>query len=203
MRTIVDSVQTVNEPPKNIEELERSLRVLEERFAGAIFKRYLEHLPSVAEDAYVAPGAVLIGQVTLGPKSSVWPGVVLRADINRIDLGEGSNIQDGSVVHLGDTDPTWVGNDVVVGHRVVLHGCRVEDACLIGIQSTVLDAAVIGEGSVIGAGALVTAETIIPPRSLVLGVPGKVVKKLSGEDERFHRQLAAKYMRLAHNHRLG
>jgi carbonic anhydrase/acetyltransferase-like protein (isoleucine patch superfamily) len=107
------------------------------------------------------------------------------------------------IVHLGDRDPIVVAEDVVVGHRAVLHGCHIEAACLIGIQSTILDGARIGEGSVVGAGALVTAGTEIPPHSLVLGTPGKVVRTLSDDDLEFHRRLAAKYVRLAHNHRHG
>jgi gamma-carbonic anhydrase len=115
-------------------------------------------------------------------------------------VGDRSNIQDGTVVHVGDFSPCTVGADVVVGHRVVLHGCRVEDACLIGMQSTILDDAVIGEGSLVGAGALVTSKTVIPPRSLVLGSPAKVIRSLTPEDQTFHRQMAAKYARLKENY---
>ena len=158
---------------------------------------------TIAPTAFIAPGAVLVGEVTLGDQASVWYGCVLRGDVNRIEIHERSNIQDGTVIHLGDRDPTIVGEEVVVGHRAVLHGCVVEGGCLIGIQSSVLDGAVIGRGSVVGSGALVTPGTKIPPHSLVLGVPGKVVKTLTAADEEFHRRLAGKYIRLAHNHREG
>jgi carbonic anhydrase/acetyltransferase-like protein (isoleucine patch superfamily) len=128
---------------------------------------------------------------------------VLRGDVNRIEVGASSNVQDGAVIHLGDRDPTVVGADVVVGHRAVLHGCTIGDRCLVGIQATVLDGAVVGEGSVIGAGALVPAGRVIPPYSLVLGVPGEVVKQLPPRVGDFHAALAAKYCRLHHNHRAG
>ena len=128
---------------------------------------------------------------------------MLRGDVSHIEIHERTNIQDGSVIHLGDDDPTIVGEEVVVGHRAVLHGCRVEGGCLIGIQATILDGAVIGHGSVIGSAALVTPGTRIPPRSLVLGVPGRVVRTLTSADEKFHRKLAGKYIRLAHNYQNG
>jgi carbonic anhydrase/acetyltransferase-like protein (isoleucine patch superfamily) len=202
-RTVVDSVQRVGAPPPNLPQLTAALEALRARFAGAHFARYLDALPEVGADAYVAPTAVLIGRVRLGDAASVWPGCVLRADLNHIQIGARSNLQDGTVVHLGDRDPTVVGEDVVVGHRAVLHGCRIEAAVLVGIQATILDGAVIGRGSVIGAGSVVTAGTEVPPRSLVLGVPGRVVKTLSESAEEQHRQLALKYARLAHNHLSG
>ena len=203
IRTVTDTVPLVDGPPANLHQLDAALAVLRRRFPGAQFHRYLDRVPTVAEDAFVGPGAVLIGDVRMGPQSSVWPGCVLRADLARIEIGARSNLQDGTVVHLGDHDPTLVGEDVVVGHRAVLHGCTIEDACLIGIQSTVLDGARVGGGSVVGAGALVPAGREIPPRSLVLGVPGQVVKTLDGAAGDFHRALAAKYVRLHHNHRTG
>lgn len=203
IRTIADSVTPVSGPHPDAPALERAIDALSARFPGVIFRRYLGAVPSVADDVFLAPGAAIIGDVTLGPQSSVWFGCVLRGDVNRIVVGARSNLQDGTVVHLGDDDPTIIGEDVVVGHRAVVHGCTIEDGCLIGIQATILDGARIGRGSVIGAGAVVTAGAVIPPRSLVLGTPGKVVKQLDESAEDFHRRLAAKYTRLHHNHRLG
>ncbi len=203
VRTIPDSVVTVSHPPPDLAALDAALATLRRRFPGALFQRYLGFVPQVAEDAYVAPGAMLIGRVHLGPQASVWPGCVLRADIAEIRVGARSNLQDGTVVHLGDEDPTILGEDVVVGHRAVLHGCTIGDACLVGIQATLLDGCRIGPGSVIGAGALVPAGREVPARSLVLGMPGQVVKSLPPDNEAFNRALAAKYTRLAHNHRLG
>lgn len=202
-RTIVDSVVRVEARPKNLEQLEHELSQLRARFPGAIVSRYLEHIPSIAERVYVAPGASLIGAVTLAEDVSIWHGSVLRADINRIEVRERSNIQDGSVIHLGDNDGTFIAEEVVVGHRVVLHGCHIEAGCLIGIGATILDGVRIGQGSVVGAGALVPAGTNIPAHSLVLGMPAKVVRQLTASDEEAHRKLALKYTRLHHNYRVG
>lgn len=202
-RTIVDSVTPVDRPPAHVEALTAALAELSARHPGAVFARYLDRAPQIDPSAFIAPGAAIIGAVRLGPRTSVWFQCVLRGDVNRIEIGAGSNLQDGTVVHLGDDDPTIVGEDVVVGHRAVLHGCTIGDGTLVGIQSTVLDGATIGHGSIVGAGALVTAGADIPPRSLVLGAPAKVVRTLTAADEDFHRRLAAKYTRLAHNYRVG
>jgi carbonic anhydrase/acetyltransferase-like protein (isoleucine patch superfamily) len=202
-RTVVDSVERVDGPPPNVDELERAVAALGELHPGAVVRRYLDRVPRVDPSAYLAPTAVLVGDVTIGARASVWYGCVLRGDVNRIEVGEDSNIQDGSVVHLGDNDPTLIGPEVVVGHRAVVHGCTIGGGTLVGIQSSILDGAVVGEGSIIGSGAVVTAGTQIPPRSLVLGIPGKVVRTLTAADEAFHRKLAGKYVRLAHNHREG
>ncbi len=121
----------------------------------------------------VAPGAAVVGDVRLAEDVSVWYGCVLRGDLAPVTVGARTNIQDGTVLHVADDGPCAIGADVIVGHRAMLHACRVEDACLIGMQATVLDDAVIGAGSVVGAGALVTQRTVIPPRSLVLGVPAR------------------------------
>lgn len=203
VRTVPDSVVPVDGPPPDVATLEAQLAALRTRFPGAIFHRYLHHVPTVADGAYIAEGAVLVGDVRVGPDASIWYGCVLRADLSFIAVGARSNVQDGTVIHLGDLDPTVIGEDVVVGHRAVLHGCTIGDAVLVGIQATVLDAAVVGAGSVIGAGSVVTASTVVPPRSLVLGVPGKVMKTLGDDVESFHRGVAAKYVRLQRNHRLG
>lgn len=203
IRTIADSVAAVPGRHPDADALEAALDALRARFPGAILGRYLDRIPTLAEDVHIAPGAALVGDVRMGPQTSVWYGCVLRGDVNTITVGARSNLQDGTVCHLGDDDPTVIGEDVVIGHRAVVHGCTIEDGCLIGIQATVLDGAVIGRGSVVGAGALVTAGTKVPPRSLVLGMPAKVVKTLGEEMEDFHRRLAAKYTRLQHNHRVG
>ncbi len=202
-RTIVDSISQVEAPPKNRVALDAKLDALRTRFPGAFVERYLDAVPEVHKRVYIAAGAAVIGRVTLHSEVSVWFGCVLRGDVAEIEIRERSNIQDGSVIHLGDNDPTFVGEEVVVGHRAVLHGCHVEGGCLVGIQATILDGAHIGHGSVIGAGSLVTAGTKIPPFSLVLGTPGRVVRTLTAADEIFHRKLAGKYLRLAHNHSEG
>jgi carbonic anhydrase/acetyltransferase-like protein (isoleucine patch superfamily) len=202
-RTVVNSVPRVEGPPAGVAALEAGLDALRRRFPGAILERYLDRVPTIAADVRIAPGAAVIGDVALGEAVSVWYGCVLRGDVNRIEIRERSNLQDGAVVHLGDLHGTFVAEEVVVGHRAVLHGCRIGGGTLVGIQATVLDDAVVGEGCVIGSCALVTAGAVIPPHSLVLGVPAKVVRTLTAEDESFHRQLAGKYVRLAHNYRVG
>ncbi|MDG1890208.1 MAG: gamma carbonic anhydrase family protein [Verrucomicrobiota bacterium] len=150
--------------------------------------------PAVARDAYIASTAVVVGDVTIGAASSVWYGAVLRGDINRICVGHHSNIQDNAVLHLSDDYPCMVGNYVTVGHAAILHACTVEDDCLIGMGSTVLDGAVIGKQSIVGANALVTQGTEIPEGSLVLGSPAKVVKPLSDKDRAGLRLWAEKYV---------
>jgi carbonic anhydrase/acetyltransferase-like protein (isoleucine patch superfamily) len=202
-RTVTSSVPVAGGPPADLPRIEAALAALRARFPGVIVDRYLDRVPTAAADVFVAPGAALVGDVSLGEGASVWYGCVLRGDVNRIVVGARSNLQDGTVVHLGDTDPTVVGEDVVVGHRAVLHGCTAEDGCLIGIQATVLDGCRIGRGSIVGAGAVVPAGTVVPPHSLVLGTPGKVVRTLEPALEDFHRALAGKYLRLQTNYRRG
>lgn len=139
------------------------------------------HVPQVHPEAWVAPNATLVGRVVLGEEASVFYGSVLRGDMNSIDIGPRSNIQDGCVVHVDDGYPARIGANVSVGHRAVVHGCTVEDDCLIGMGSVILNGARIGRGSVIAAGAVVPEGAEIPPGSLVAGVPGKVKRELSSE----------------------
>jgi len=158
--------------------------------------------PQIDPLAYIAPGASVMGDVRLAAKVSVWPGCVLRGDVNFIEVGESSNIQDLSVLHVTHELPCRVGAWVTVGHRVILHGCTIEDRCLIGMGAIVLDGAMIGEGSIVGAGCLVTEGMVVPPRSLVLGLPGKVVRTLDGEDD-LGEALAREYLQIARDHRKG
>ncbi|MEM9459855.1 MAG: gamma carbonic anhydrase family protein [Myxococcota bacterium] len=202
-RTVVDSVPLASGPPAELETIEARLQALRERFPGVILGRYLDRTPTISDDVHIAPGASIVGDVMLGSQVSVWFGCVLRGDVNRIEIRERSNLQDGTVVHLGDDDPTVVAEEVVVGHRAVIHGCTIGGGTLVGIGAIVLDGVTIGEGSIIGAGALVPAGREIPARSLVLGTPGKVIRTLTAADEQFHRKLAGKYTRLAHNYREG
>lgn len=202
-RTIVDSVTRVDGPPPDLPLVAARLDALRERFPDVLLERYLDRIPRIGDRVFLARGAAIVGNVHLGDDTSIWFGCILRGDVNRIDLRERSNLQDGVVVHVGDSDATLVAEEVVVGHRAVLHGCRIGAGSLVGIGAILLDGVKVGEGSVIGAGALVTAGTEIPPRSLVLGAPAKVVRTLTSADETFHRALAGKYVRLAHNHRVG
>jgi len=139
--------------------------------------------PTVAVSAWVAPGAILIADVSLQDDVSIWYGAVLRGDGDSIAIGAGSNIQDGSVVHTDPGFPVTVGAGVSVGHRAVLHGCTVEDDVLIGMGAIIMNGARIGRGSLIAAGALVPEAAQIPPGSLVAGVPGKVRRETSREEQ--------------------
>ena len=140
-----------------------------------------ERRPTFEGDWYVAPDADLIGSVTLGHEASVWFQSVVRADDEPITIGAGSNVQDACVLHVDHGVPLTIGRNVSIGHQVMLHGCTVEDDCLIGINAVVLNHAVIGAGSLVGANALIPEGKIIPPRSLVVGSPGRVLRTVSEE----------------------
>ena len=137
--------------------------------------------PEVAESAFIAPGAYVIGAVNLGEESSVWYGAVLRGDTEAIRIGARTNIQDGCVLHADPGYPAIVGEGCVVGHRAVVHGCEIGDDCLIGMSATILNGAKIGEGSIVAAGALVPEGRKFPPRSLIVGSPAKRVKEVTEE----------------------
>jgi carbonic anhydrase/acetyltransferase-like protein (isoleucine patch superfamily) len=169
---------------------------LEERF-----ECYLGRSPSIATSSYVASSATLIGAVSLADRASVWPQCVLRGDINTIEVGEGSNLQDGTIVHLADDYGVKIGRYVTVGHAAMLHACTIEDECLIGMRAIVLDGAVIGARSIIGAGALVTKGTVIPPGSLVMGMPAKVIRSLTETEQTSIRGWAEKYVKVAAAHK--
>lgn len=144
-----------------------------------MIKPYKGINPRIAPTAYIEESARIIGDVEIGEYSSVWCNAVLRGDVHYIRLGKRTNIQDNCVLHgTNGIYPVILGDDITVGHNVTLHGCIIKDRCLIGMGSIILDGVTIGEDSIIGAGALVTEKSIIPPRSLVMGLPGKVVRQL-------------------------
>lgn len=157
--------------------------------------------PQVADTAWVAPNATLIGRVTLHAESSVFYGTVLRADVDSITLGERSNLQDNVTVHCDESVPTTIGSGVSVGHAAMLHGCTIEDDCLIGMSATVLNHAVIGAGSLVAAGAVVLEGTIVPPGSLVAGVPAKVRRELTAEEREGLRENGVRYVGYKELHR--
>src|SRR5437867_2721094 len=159
------------------------------------FSTFLRKKPSLANQVYIAKGAVVFGDVTVGEHSSIWYNAVVRGDINRIVIGHHTNIQDNAVLHLADDLPCIVGNYVTVGHAAILHACMIGDEVLVGMGSTVLDGAVVGEQSLIGARALVTPGTQIPPGSLVLGAPAKVARALTAEERAGLKWWAEKYVR--------
>ncbi|MCT7601412.1 gamma carbonic anhydrase family protein [Aliarcobacter butzleri] len=144
--------------------------------------KFKEFYPKIDPSAWIAPSADLIGNIEIGEDSSVWFGCVIRSDINEVKIGKNTNIQDLSCIHTDTNSKTIIGNNVTVGHKVMLHGCIIEDNCLIGMSATILDNAIIGEGSIVGANSLVTAGKVFPPRSMIMGSPAKVVKQLSQED---------------------
>lgn len=151
--------------------------------------------PTLDKKTFIADGAKVIGAVTMKEFSSLWFNVVARGDVNRIEIGRYTNVQDNSVVHVADAHPTIIGDYVTVGHNVIIHGCIIEDHCLVGMGAVVLNGAVVGKGSIIAAGAVVKENQIIPSHSLVVGVPGKVIKSAPEEWDSIHAQ-AIKYKTL-------
>lgn len=152
--------------------------------------------PRIDPAAFIAAGAVVIGDVTIGVDASVWFNAVLRGDVNRIVIGCRSNIQDCTVLHVGEQEPCVVGDDVIVGHGVNLHGCVIEDRVLVGMGAIVLNGAVIGEGSLIGAGTLVPEGMRIPRESLVLGHPGRIIRGVRPDDIRYHAKWVREYVEM-------
>jgi len=152
--------------------------------------RYKENFPQMSEGVWIAPDSTVIGEVNIGKDSSIWFGCVVRGDIHRIDIGNRVNIQDLSMIHVthykkpdkSDGHPTEIGDDVTIGHKVMLHGCKIGKACLIGMNATILDGSEIGDESIVGAGSVVTMGKKFPPRSMIIGSPAKVVRSLSNEE---------------------
>jgi carbonic anhydrase/acetyltransferase-like protein (isoleucine patch superfamily) len=153
--------------------------------------------------AFLAPTAAVMGDVTLEEESSVWYGTVIRADMAPVVIGAQSNLQDGTIVHVDEEVPCIVGRRVGVGHRAILHGCRIEDECLIGMGAVLLNDVVVGAGSVVAAGAVVPERMQIPPRSLVIGVPGRIVRTVDATLSARVTATWTHYVELAREHRAG
>lgn len=162
--------------------------------------RHLGRTPDTARAAFVAANATVVGDVTLGPLSSVWYGCVLRGDINSIAIGEGTNVQDGTIVHLADDYGVRVGNYTTIGHAAIVHACEIGNECLIGMGATILDGARIGDRCIVGANALVTQRFVAPPGSMILGAPAKVVRALTDAERSGLRRWAEKYVEVARAH---
>ncbi len=160
-----------------------------------MIKAFEGKLPVIDKKTYIAEGAQIVGMVQLKEFSSIWHNTVVRGDVNRIEVGRYTNIQDNCVVHVADEFSTIVGDFVTVGHGAILHGCTIEDHCLIGMGAVLLNGVVVGRGSIIAAGAVVTEGTNIPPYSMVVGVPARVLKTLPDNLESIHAQ-ALKYKTL-------
>lgn len=169
---------------------------------------FQNNTPDVKKAAFIAPSADIIGSVELGKDSSVWYGCVLRGDYNNICVGNRTNIQDLSVIHINSPkknpdipgDAAVIGDDVTIGHKVIIHACTIENACLIGMGACILDKAVIGKESIVGAGSLVTKGKSFPPRSLILGSPAKVVRQLSDDEVNAIYRSAENYVKYAKEH---
>ncbi len=162
---------------------------------------HLSNHPDIHPSAWVAPGAAVMGDVVLGALSSVWYQCVLRADIQRIAIGEGTNVQDGTIIHLASDLGTVVGAYATVGHRALLHACEIGDEVLVGMGAIVMDGAKVGARSIVAAGSLVPKGREIPPGSLAMGSPARVVRSLSPDEQRAIRGWAEKYIRVAAEHR--
>jgi carbonic anhydrase/acetyltransferase-like protein (isoleucine patch superfamily) len=161
-----------------------------------MLRPYRGRLPVVHSTAYVDASAQVIGDVEIGAESSVWMNAVVRGDVNIIRIGQRSNVQDGTIVHvMHETHPTRIGDDVTIGHAAIVHGCTIGNRVLIGMGATILNGAVIGDDTIVAAGTLVTEGAVIPSRSLVMGSPGKVRRTLSDEDVASILEYAANYVR--------
>ncbi len=169
----------------------------------AMIRNFRSASPSIERSAYVDPSAVLIGDVAVGPRSSLWCNVTVRADTSPVRIGAETSIQDNSCLHEDDDAPLTIGDRVVVGHSCTVHGCTVEDDCLVGMGSTILSKARIGAGSIVAAGAVVRGGHAIPPRSLVAGVPARVKRAVTEEEVVRTRENAARYVDLAREYRDG
>jgi len=167
-----------------------------------MIRSYRGRTPQIPASAYIDPDAVIIGDVTIGELSSVWPGVVIRGDVNWIRIGARTNIQDGSVLHvMKDTHPLQLGDAVTIGHGVILHGCTIESRVLIGMGSVLLNGAKIGAGSIVAAGTLVPENTVVPSGSLFMGHPGKFRRALTPEDQASIEAYAARYIEYSESYK--
>jgi carbonic anhydrase/acetyltransferase-like protein (isoleucine patch superfamily) len=164
---------------------------------------YRDKTPKVADDVYISDNAVVIGDVEIGSGSSVWFGVLIRADSSKITIGERSNLQDGTIVHSDEDAPTTIGNDVTIGHGAIVHGCLVEDGAQISMGASVLSHAVIGAGAIVGAGALVPEGMHVEPNTIVMGVPAKPRRAVTAEDRARTIEAARHYSALGREYRDG
>jgi carbonic anhydrase/acetyltransferase-like protein (isoleucine patch superfamily) len=163
-----------------------------------MIRAYQGHLPQIAASAYIDSQAVVIGDVAIGEQSSVWPCTVIRGDVNFVRIGARTNVQDGSVLHvMRETHPLILGDDVTVGHGVILHGCTISSRCLIGMGSVILNGAKIGEGSIIAAGTLIPEGTEVPPGSMFMGHPGKLRRPLTAAENESIDRYARNYIKYA------
>lgn len=159
--------------------------------------KYLEHSPVIGNDTYFAPGAVVLGRVEVSDKVNVWFNSVIRADVNFITIGAGTNIQDLSMLHVTELHPLVIGAGVTVGHSVILHGCQIGDGSLIGMGAKILDGAIIGKNCLVAAGSVVPPGKIFPDGSFIMGTPAKVIKELNDSQRREYSNHFKSYVKLA------
>lgn len=160
-------------------------------------------MPSIHPTAYLHPTAVVCGNVTLGARVSVWPTAVIRGDSAQIEIGDDSNIQDGTVVHVDDGTPTKIGKRVTVGHRAIIHGATIGDDCLIAMGAILLNRTSVGSGSIVGAGAVCPEGFVVPPNSLAIGVPAKIIRETTAEERGRIQSTVESYLELQKAHRAG
>lgn len=173
-------------------------------YSDGVIRHYQGIAPTIAPSAFIEETAVIVGDVVIGEESSVWFHAVVRGDVHYIRIGSRTNVQDLSMLHVThDTHPLVIGNEVTIGHKVVLHGCTVKDRVLIGMGAIIMDGAVIGEDSVVGAGALVTEGTVVPPKSLILGHPARVKRPVTDQELAWIKESAENYVRYARNYLTG
>ena len=166
-----------------------------------MIREFQSNQPQLGQNVYISENAVVIGNVTLGDEVNIWFGSVIRGDMHYIKIGNRSNIQDNAVVHVTSAiSPTNIGFGVTVGHGAIIHGCTIEDCCMIGMGAIIMDDAVIGTGSLVGAGALVPPNMKVPPKSLVVGMPGKVVREVNNEEYKMIIERSQEYIELASIH---
>jgi carbonic anhydrase/acetyltransferase-like protein (isoleucine patch superfamily) len=158
---------------------------------------YKTCIPCISPSVYIAEGSHIIGQTVIGEESSIWFGAVLRGDINKIEVGNKSNVQDNATIHVSDNYPVNIGDYVTIGHNCVIHGCTINDYCLIGMGSIILDGASIGQHSIVGAGSLVTGNKKFPSGVLILGSPAKVIRKLTEDEKNNIKKSAEHYVDIA------
>lgn len=163
-----------------------------------VIARFKDNFPKIHETAFIAEDTIIIGDVEIGENASIWFGSIVRGDVNFIRIGDRTNVQDGTVIHVSSkTYSTILENDITVGHRVTLHGCYVETGCLIGIGAILLDGVRVGRNSLIAAGSLLTPGTVIPPRSMVVGSPAKVKRELTDDEIAAIGRNVARYVELS------
>ena len=173
------------------------------RAQAALVRPFGDVWPRIHSSAWLAPDAAVIGDVEIGPESSIWYGTTLRGDVNRIQIGARTNVQDHCVFHVSASHPCIVGDAVSVGHRAVVHGCHVEDGALIGIGAIVLDGAHVGEEALVGAGAVVSPGFEVPDGMLALGIPARVTRSLDADERALQRRRALEYVETAREHAEG